>query len=583
MKIYLFFITFLFLWHLSPAQQREDWLTYYEKSEFRRTPGYDETITFSQRLANRSPLISYQSFGVSPQGRDMPLLIIDTEGEKEADKIREKGKAVILIQACIHAGESDGKDAGLMLFRDMAIHHLHEDLLKNVTVLFVPIFNVDGHEHFGPYNRINQNGPEEMGSRVTAQRYNLNRDYLKADSPEMQAMIRLYQQWLPDFYIDCHVTDGADYIYPLTYGLQLEGNLHPLQTKWLKDKYLPFVKDQMKNGGMPIAPYMNFVHWHDPKSGLRAYYETPRYSGGYAAVNNRPALLIETHMLKDYKTRVSATYHMLLNSIEIIAQDYENLIKINHQADEMIKILHEGISYVLTYKNSDKKEKFLYEGYEYTVEKSDLTGGDWYKYTDVPASSEIDYYHWEPDKVITLPSAYIVPAELMEIIEKLKLHHVDMVKLERDTIMEAGTYRFKNVRWGKQPYENHFMPNYEVIPVVEKMSFVKGSVIVPVNQRAGQLAIHMLEPEGPDSFMKWGFLNFIFEQKEYVETYVMEQMAREMLEADADLKKQFERKMETDKEFASNSYGIINWFYQHSPYWDKSVGQYPIGRIESGQ
>lgn len=579
MKIHLFFIIFLFLGRLLPAQQQEEWQTFYEKSEYRHTPRYDETIAFSKQLASYSPLISYHSFGVSPQGRDLPLLIIDSAGEKEPDKIRKKGKAVILIQACIHAGESDGKDAGMMLLRDMAIYHKYEDLLKNVTVLFVPIFNVDGHERFGPYNRINQNGPEEMGSRVTAQRYNLNRDYLKADSPEMLAMIGLYQEWLPDFYIDCHVTDGADYIYPLTYGLQMEGNLYPGQTEWLKENYLPYISEQMDNSRMPIAPYMNFVRWHDPKSGLKAYYETPRFSGGYAAANNRPALLIETHMLKDYKTRVTATYHMLLNSIAVIARDHENLIKINQAADEAVKNLREGSPFVLNYKVADSREKFLYKGFEYTVEKSDLTGGDWYKYTDIPADFEIDYYHREPDMQITLPLAYIVPAELTEIINKLKLHHVEMTAIDKDTTMEVETFRFENVKWSKRPYENHFMPDYDVMPVREEMTFAKGSVIVPVGQRAGQLAIHMLEPQGPDSFMKWGFFNFIFEQKEYVETYVMEKMARDMLKADPELKKDFERKMKEDENFASNSYGILNWFYQRAPYWDKSVGRYPIGRI----
>ena len=376
--------------------QQQEWLTHYEISGFKETPRYHETIEYSKKLAEKSPLLSYQSFGISPEGRHLPLLIFDNDGASSAGKINANGKAIILIQACIHAGESDGKDAGLMLLRDMAIHGKYIDLLESVTILFVPIFNVDGHERFGPFNRINQNGPEEMGWRATAQRLNLNRDYLKADAPEMQAMIRLYQNYLPDFYIDCHVTDGADYVYPLTYGLQMHGNLTPEQSTWLKNDYLRFVEQNMVASGNPIAPYMDFVQWHDPGKGIREYMETPRYSGGYAAINNRPALLIETHMLKDYKTRVTATYEMLLNSMKLIASQSIVLTQINRDADAFAKELSPKTGkYSLTYKAKKSDKKFAYDGYAYTVEQSELSGGNWYKYSDSPQTINIDYYTWD--------------------------------------------------------------------------------------------------------------------------------------------------------------------------------------------
>ena len=334
-----------YLLSIPVISQDDQWLTHYEKSGFKETPRYEETVRYSKQLANYSNLISFQSFGESPQGRQLPLLIVDQRGESDLQRISENGKAIILIQACIHAGESDGKDAGLMLLRDMAIHNKHLGILDELSILFVPIFNVDGHENFSGYNRINQNGPEQMGWRATAQRLNLNRDYLKADAPEMQAMIKLYQTVLPDFYIDCHVTDGADYEYPLTYGLQMHGNLNSEQSIWLKDTYLPYVESYMERASQPVAPYMDFVEWHNPASGIKAYYETPRYSGGYAAINNRPALLIETHMLKDYKTRVSATNNMLLASLEVISHGKGELIKINNEADEKSAHLKENGKY----------------------------------------------------------------------------------------------------------------------------------------------------------------------------------------------------------------------------------------------
>ena len=557
--------------------QNTDWLTYYEKSGFKETPRYNETIEYFKKLADQSDLTSYHSFGKSPQGRDLPLLVVD---RRISTLSENKEKAILLIQACIHAGESDGKDAGLMLLRDIAIHGKYLDMLENVTLLFVPIFNVDGHEKFGPFNRINQNGPAEMGWRATAQRLNLNRDFLKADAPEMRAMIKLYQQWLPDFYIDCHVTDGADYLYPLTYGLQMHGNLSDGQSKWLKEDYLPFVTSQMESSGTPIAPYMDFVQWHNPKSGIRAYMETPRYSGGYAAVNNRPALLIESHMLKDYKTRVTATYHMLLHSLKMISSDYIKLKQLNAEADiKASQLAKENSLYTLSFKTVKSEKKFTYQGFEYHVEKSDITSADWYRYTDTPAIFEIPYYQQEADVKIKLPEAYIIPVELTEIIDKLKLHHVSFESIHQDTTIDVETYQFEHITWRPRPFEGRLMLNYELKPVYRKMSFSAGSKIVQLDQRASQLAIHLLEPQAPDALIRWGFLNGIFEQKEYAETYVMEKMAREMMEKMPKLKSEFTEKKRNDDDFAINPHAILNWFYQKSPYWDDKIAVYPIGRI----
>lgn len=559
--------------------QQADWLTYYEISDYTATPSYKQTIQYSENLANSSGLITYTTFGESPQGRQLPLLILDNSGKTDIVSIKGENKAVVLIQACIHAGESDGKDAGLMLFRDIAIRRKHQDLLDNVTILFVPIFNVDGHERFGPFNRINQNGPREMGWRATAQRLNLNRDYLKVEAQEMQAMIELYQSWLPDFFIDCHVTDGADYVYPLTYGLQINGNLNESQTSWLKDTYLPFVSAEMEHSGQPIAPYMDFVEWHNPKSGIKAYFETPRYSGGYAAINNRPALLIETHMLKDYKTRVTATYDMIVSSLKLISQKSRELIEINHQADVAAANLFKQQNYILTFKLTEPKSKFLYKGFKYSVDKSELTGGNWYQYSNQPEEIEIDQYFWEPDLSINLPVAYIIPPQWDEVIEKLRLHRVEFEEIRDDTTLEINTYQFENVQWSPRSFEGRILLDYEVKPITKKRRYPAGSVLVHLNQPRAQVAVHLLEPEAPDALVKWGFLNTIFEQKEYAESYVMEKMAREMLEQDPKLKEEFEAKIKNDPEFASSSGSILNWFYQRSPYWDNDINVYPIGRI----
>jgi len=578
MRFFFILLAFFFTTYLAFPQS--EWETFYEKSKFLETPTYGETIDYIKRLSKHSGLISYQSFGISPQGRDLPLLIVDQQDVSDVALIRENAKGLVLIQACIHAGESDGKDAGLMLLRDIAIKGQYQELLQSLTILFVPILNVDGHEDFSKYNRINQNGPEKMGWRATAQRLNLNRDYLKADAPEMQALIRLYQEVLPDFYIDCHVTDGADYQYPLTYGLQIHGNLNQDQSEWLGKTYLPYVEQEMERSGNPIAPYMDFVEWHNPASGIRSYMETPRYSGGYAAINNRPALLIETHMLKDYQTRVNATYDMLLVSLQLIAKQKDELKTLNEQADQKVANAQAGDHYTISFRTSDSFKKFTYRGFAYNVEKSELSGGNWYKYSDEPKIIEINKYAQEPEKIVRLPRAYVIPVQWTEVIAKLDLHGVKYHKLKNDSIFDVGTYIFKNVKWNERPFEGRIRINYEVEPLKKSMKFPKGSAVVNLNQRANHLAVHLLEPEAPDALVRWGFFNTIFEQKEYAESYVMEAIAREMLKNDPELKNAFEQKLTDDKEFAGSPWAILNWFYEKTPFWDKSLGIYPVGRIE---
>ena len=178
-----------------------EWLTHAEKTDYRETPRYAETIEYAKRLDQASPLIKFQTFGKSGEGRDLPLLIA-TEGDTfTPEAARRDGKAVVLIQACIHAGEPDGKDAGLALLRDIAITKTQPGLLTNLVVLFIPIYNTDGHERVSPYNRINQDGPDEMGWRTTSTYQNLNRDYMKAATPETRAWLSLWNHWKPDLFV----------------------------------------------------------------------------------------------------------------------------------------------------------------------------------------------------------------------------------------------------------------------------------------------------------------------------------------------------------------------------------------------
>ncbi len=575
-------VFFLCFFPLFLQAQFDVWQTGYEKSGFKATPRYAETIDYCKRLADASPWIDYQTFGVSPQGRALPLLIADRYGNFTPEKVRRTSQVVFMIQAGIHSGEIDGKDAGLMLLREIAITKKLENLLDNVTILFIPIFNVDGHERFSAYSRANQNGPEKMGWRTTAQNLNLNRDYLKADAPEMQRWLKLFDAWLPDFFADCHVTDGADYQYAITYKIDQHGIIDPLLVDWIEKAYLPPLYEKMTANGFPLVEYVALRNRNDLKDGMVTWAAPPRFSDGYAAIQNRPGLLIETHMFKDYKTRVDATYEILKQTLHILNQERRNLREKIMVVDEMTsQPAFRDKPYPLTYKYADDSTMIDFLGYEYEIIESDLSGGDWARYfTDKPKTFRIPFFNiMEPDVRVQLPEAYIVPVEWMEVIGRIKLHGVEYKTLAEPAKIKINTCKFSNAQWRETPYEGRHPVQFEVEPLEMEQEFLSGSLVIDMNQRAAKVVAQMLEPKGPDSFVQWGFFDAVFERKEYVEGYVMEERARLMLVSDDSLKAEFEGKMQSDSAFAADPRAILNWFYQKSPYWDKKKDIYPLGRI----
>jgi len=491
-------------------EEPESLTTAFERSGGLRTDRYDETVAFCRQLAASSPYLNYETFGTSPQGRDLPLLIADDGGRVAAEAVRsDPERIVVLVQACIHAGESCGKDAGLLLLRDAFAAGGRPAWLDRLTLLFVPIFNVDGHERFGPYNRANQNGPQEMGWRVTAANLNLNRDHLKAeaDTPEMRAWLRLWNLWLPDFFVDTHSTDGADYQYAITYAMETCGNLDAGLSDWC-GTYLAAMNDEMAAAGFPTAPYVSFKKWHDPRSGLKTWVAGPRYSQGYVALQNRPGLLIEAHMLKPYATRVEGTRALLAESFDWLADRAGELRALNRAADQQAASPEfRSTPFPLRFALTEESEPLTFAGVEYEEVTSEITGGKWYRYHgDQPVTMEVDFYgHAEPSVTVALPEAYLIPPEWSEVIGRLQDHGVQLRFLREAREVAVRSYRFSEAEWRQRPYEGHHPVKFQADSLGETRLFPVGSAVVDMNQRAARVAAHALEPDGPDSFVQWGF------------------------------------------------------------------------------
>ncbi|MCA1616476.1 MAG: M14 family metallopeptidase [Acidobacteria bacterium] len=399
------------------TQVPPDWLTHAERTDYRETPDYEETLAYCRKLAAASPLIRLSDFGRSGEGRPLALVVAATGNDFAPERARKAGKAVVLVQANIHAGETDGKDAGLALLRDIAVLKTLPGLLDRVTLLFIPVYNVDGHERRSPFNRINQNGPAEVGWRATTANLNLNRDYMKADAPETRAWLKLWNEWNPDLFVDCHVTDGADFQYNLTYQYEQHENIPEPLRGWMKSAFEGRIMPAAEGAGNLIATYMVFRDNRDPAgAGVEGFIGTPRFATGYTPLRNRPGLLIETHMLKTYRPRVRGTYDILRATLEDVNRDAAGWLKVVRDTDELIT--RQGNSYdparkvPLRMAFTDKSVPLKLKGVEFRVEQSEVSGGRRVVYGDKPVELTVPFYN-EARATVTVapPLSYIVPPQ----------------------------------------------------------------------------------------------------------------------------------------------------------------------------
>jgi Zinc carboxypeptidase len=581
---------------LTSAQARAvlDWRTPAEFTDYRSTPRYEETMAYVRRIVEAAPKqVRVEIFGKTPQGRDLVAAILSRDGEFDPARLHAQNRPIVLIQNAIHAGEMDGKDSCLALMRDIVITHAKAALLDRAVLVIIPIYNADGHERFGPYNRINQNGPEQMGWRTTSTNLNLNRDYMKADAPETRAFLKLWNKWLPDFFVDDHVTDGADFQYDVTLSIEYGPEVFPEQASWIKSTLLPGVIQTVNATGKHLAaPYIELADGTDPTKGIELFQNTPRYATGYTVLQNRPGMLVEMHMLKDYRTRVTGNYEALRAMIEIVNRDADKLLKMNRDADAAMirsgKSAQAQQTFPLRLDASGATEPFPFKTYKYTRQPSEVSGSTWIQYTSEPMEITIPRQNeLKPTLSISTTRAYIIPAEWTTVIDVVQAHGLKTLRTTRAWQREVDVYRCVTPQWQQRSFEGHHLLSWPKLGDQnrgcklsrEKTTFPAGSVVVPLDQRAAKVAIHLLEPEGPDSLMQWGFFDTIFEQKEYGEPRVLEKLAREMMAGDPKLKAEFEQKVASDKDFAANSYARLQWFFYRSPWNDTEQNRYPVARL----
>ena len=555
---------------IAPATDK--WITPSETTGLTETPNYDETLAFLDKMDRQSALMRIETFGHTAQGRKLVAVILSKDGAKF-----QPAKPVFLIQAGIHSGEIDGKDAMLMLIRDMLFKG-RDELIDKVNIVFIPAFNADGHERSTPYSRPNQRGPKEMGWRNTSQNLNLNRDYMKADAPEMQALLGLINRFDPDFYIDLHVTDGMDYQYDITYGFNGWDGLYansPAIGKWLNDVYRPKADAALKAGGHIPGPLIFARDDGDVAKGIDLNAFAPRFSTSYADLRRLPGVLVENHSLKPYRQRVLGTYVLLEATLKALASDGKAL-KQAIAADRALRPSKIDANWKEKAEPVGKVDFLTIASEEVT---SPASGGMVTRFLGKPGPTiSVPVYGSEPGLQLSVPKAYWVPATKAEVIARLKTHGVRMETLKAARTVDVDMIRLDGFKTsgpfeGRMTYAPTGMAHAQ-----RSETFPAGSVRISTDQPLGALAASLLEPESEDSYFTWGFFAEILSRVEYMEPYAIAPMAEKMLASDPALKAEFEKRLKNDEGFAASPLRRLQFFYERSPFYDDRYLLYPVGR-----
>ncbi|HLN56546.1 MAG TPA: M14 family metallopeptidase [Bacteroidales bacterium] len=512
MKRILIIIGAIFL-SLSPAFSQLDLLTKAESSDFKSTSDYNDVMSFISGLKKSSSYIRTETIAVSVEGREIPLLVIGNPLPKSPEDLRNDKRTVVYIQCNIHAGEVEGKEAGLMYARDI-LKDKNSAVLKNSVILICPFINPDGNEKISPLNRTHQNGPMNgVGVRYNGQFLDLNRDGMKAESPELRGLLKnVFNKWDPSVFMDCHTTNGSYHVEPVTFTWAVNPNGDNSLIKYMRDKMMPamhqtlFEKYKVEN-----CFYGEFVDMLEPEKGWILDASEPRYITNYYGLRNRLGILNENYVYSDYKARVLGCYYLIHSLMDYVSGHGQEIKQLLKETDE--KTVSRGLnpspadSFAIEYDVRPAPEKVLVKTYEAEL-VSQSEGYPNYRKTDrrkdVTVPYLIDYY---PRKSIAFPFAYLLTVPDPDILELLKAHGIHVEKLATDSKITAESFIVTGLkpaaRLNQGHYTNTITGRHEMVSV----NFPAGTLVIRTAQPLANVAAYLLEPESNDGLVFWNFFD----------------------------------------------------------------------------
>jgi len=576
------------------AGDKGGFTTVFEKTNGRETGPHDEVLALCERLQQYSDRARCSQIGSTPEGRAIVAIAISDDGVLTADAAHKAKRPVVVVQGGIHAGETDGKDALLLFVRDAILGNPEvSSLLSKVTLIAVPDVNPDGHDKRGPNHRPNQNGPTVTGTRTNGGHLNLNRDYMKVDSPEVRAVLKLLQEYRPIVYVDLHTTDGAQFEYRISYLTQPSHPMAgPLYTQ--AEELGRLVDADLSQAGHLPTPhnfYPEFIVPDIPASGFEADVARPRMGYGYWVLHNRIGVLVETHSWKPYEQRVRASYDAIQATIRAVATHGTAWVVAADQADEDAAQLGGQKVAIRWGADPANAQQIQFRGVEYERILSPVSGTLRTIYRPArPDTWSVPLYPYRPTLEVETPRAgYVVEAGFAaEVADRLDAHGVSYSRLHsplRNVAVETFVVSAvdftpamtspigEDNREGRAPLrvEGEWRQGKHTIP--------RGSLFVPIAQPSARLVVHLFEPRAEDSFLAWGFFNAAFERKELHDRYVLEGLAEELLERDPLVASEFEQKLAEDADFRTSPAHRLAFFVKRLPPTDPWFFVYPVCRI----
>ncbi|MBX2876248.1 MAG: M14 family metallopeptidase [Saprospiraceae bacterium] len=573
----------LLLIGLLPYLNGQSPLTVFERSKGLETATYEEGIAYYQKLSQAyAQKAQLQPFGLTDSGKPLHLFTISSDGDFDFDNIHAKGKLVLLINNAIHPGEPDGVEASMMLARELLSKpKAYSAFLDQVVVAIIPFYSIGGVLNRNSHTRANQNGPVSYGFRGNGRHYDLNRDFIKADTRNARSFTEIFHAVDPEVFIDTHTSNGADYQYTLTIIPTQKDKLGGPLGEYLDQKMMPFLFDYMANSPYEMTPYVNSLGRTPDAKGITDFLESPRYSTGYAALFHCIGFMPETHMLKPFKKRVESTYTFMQGIVKILIRDAADIV---NRKKESKALVAKQKDFPLQWKRDTATYKLIdFKGYTATTTTSAISGLPRLKYDrQQPFTKQIPYYnHYIPTSSVERPKAYLISQAWHTVIDRLRENGVSMQRLHADTTIEVTVYYLDDFKTRTRPYEGHYM-HYQTKVRAEKkaVSFRAGDWLIPTTQWTNRFIIEILEPEGPDSFFSWNYFDSILQQKEHFSSYVFEDKALEWLEEMPALKADLEKRKKEDPKFAKNGRAQLDFIYKRTPHYEKEHLRYPVFRIE---
>ncbi len=551
--------------------------TKFEQSKGTQTPTYFEIIDWWKKLDAQSGKVKMLTMGMTDAGYPLHLVVVSNNGDYIFDNIRKSNKRIILINNGIHPGEPDGVDASMLLVRDIVTNKYK--IPDNIVLAFIPIYNIGGCLNRSPNFRVDQDGPEEFGSRGNSQNLDLNRDFIKCDSKDARAFTEIFHLTDPDIFVDNHVSNGADYQHIITLLTTQHNKLGGVMGEFLNQKFEPALYTSMKQKGYDLIPYVNSFG-DTPDNGWPEYWDSPRYSSGFAALWHTFSFVPETHMLKAYDLRVKATYTLMQAFIEFAVKNSEEIKTVRKKAKESAKTFTGfPLNWVL---DKSKFREVTYKGFEAGRKPSEISGLPRLYYDrNKPYEKQVKIFNqFNPQIVLKKPEAYIIPQGWWKVIDLLKLNKIEMRQLKKDSVIEVQVYKIDDYKTAPRQYEmHHINSDVKVSSSLQTINFKKGDWYIPMNQVANRFLMEVLEPQTEDSYFAWNYFDAILSQKEGYSAYVFEDIAADFMKKNPDIKTKLEQRRSTDTTFAKNARAQLNFIYQNSLWIEPAFMRYPVYRI----